>query len=182
MNAQNTTTFNFRDVSVGSTTMIYVGGSLPEVYVHRRGARCKRYVREDDVAALFAKRPKLETAWGNFLCERRRRIGEWMHETPHSRYDCDGGTLKIRVNGSTTIRLPNGYGDGNFPFYIVPEAPEFFDRTNVSLDGECEIEVFDYDCAGGKVCARAKVKDPWFFYRNGAVCIAGEIVEPVRSV
>lgn len=127
-----------------------------------------------------AARPKLAEALAAWRLNRGVAISAWKHETPHHRYDCDGGCIGIVANG-VRLDVQNGYGDGNFPVYIVDEPPikgdepgaipPTFRPVGVWL-GPCKLEVLDYDCDGGRAVETVDVERARFHVDlTGAVVI-----------
>lgn len=80
----------------------------------------------------------------------------------------DAGSLKIGHDGFT-VNVPNGYGDGSMLFTVVEKGcfnPHMLDFWT-DISGH-EIDIYDYDCTGGKVI---ETIDGWFgiYYWNGFV-------------
>jgi hypothetical protein len=92
----------------------------------------------------------------------KRDFGGWI------RTYSDAGSLKIGHDGFT-VHVPNGYGDGSMLFTVVEKGCcnrhmlDFW--TDISGH---EIDIYDYDCTGGKVI---ETIDGWFgiYYWNGFV-------------
>lgn len=92
----------------------------------------------------------------------KRDSGGWI------RTYSDAGSLKIGHDGFT-VNVPNGYGDGSMLFTVVEKG--CFNRHMLDfwtdISGH-EIDIYDYDCTGGKVI---KTIDGWFgiYYWNGFI-------------
>lgn len=135
--------------------------------------RVRKFATEarDYVAA----RPKLEEGWAKWLQARREAIAKWKHETPHFRYDCDGGALAVRLNGNAVIKITNGVGDGNFPVYLDPpgDVPPTFELTDLNISGPCAVEPLNYDCTGGEplVSYNLHKGESMWVYRDGSGAI-----------
>lgn len=133
----------------------------------------------EDARAYIDARPRLREAFAQWWTWRQAEIGRWKHETAHHRYDCDGGSLAVRVNG-VLLKVGNGVGDGSFPVYVVhgDGIPPTFRPTGLSIDGPCRIELLDYDCDGGETLEAIELdgsSHAWFCRDN-----AGAIVVEVR--
>lgn len=135
----------------------------------------------EDARAYIDARPKLRDAFAQWWTWRNEEVNRWKHVTPHFRYNCDAGSLAVRVNGAK-LMIGNGVGDGNFPVYIVrgDRIPPSFTPTVLSIDGSCKIEVLDYDCGGGNVLETIELsgeKSCAWFLRDDA----GAVVVEVRN-
>lgn len=97
-----------------------------------------------------------------------------------SSYIADSGTIRFGdPDGAMSVSIPNGWGDGELPLYIV-ERPGRFERNFAAgmfdLAGmiEGEFQVYPYDCAelqktSGEALA---LKGCYFVYvRNGTVVL-----------
>ena len=129
----------------------------------------------------FLKRhPRVKAGFEKWLVWRAAEINNWKHNTPHYRYDCDGGAFAVRVNG-VKVKIGNGVGDGNYPFYIVRDdrIPPSFKPAGASIEGPCTLELLDYDCDGGSVLETIKIADKSFvwFSRDDAGAIAMEVID-----
>lgn len=134
----------------------------------------------EDARAYIDARPKLRDAFAQWWTWRQAEIARWKHETAHYRYDCDGGSLAVRVNG-VLLKVGNGVGDGSFPVYIVRDGcipPTFNPCGGLSIQGSCKIEVLDYDCGGGKVLETIELsgeKSCAWFLRDDAGALVVEV-------
>ncbi len=132
-----------------------------------------------EARAFVESRPRLDTGVEKWLAWRSEEISRWKHVTPHYRYNCDGGSLAVRVNG-VMVRVGNGVGDGNFPVYIVRDGkiPPGFKPTGASIEGPCTLELLDYDCGGGNVLETIKIADKSFvwFSRDDAGAVVIEVM------
>lgn len=130
--------------------------------VRKFGEEAKNYV---------AARPKLAKGLAEWWSYRQDCISKWKHETPHFRYDCDGGSLAVRLNGNTVIKIGNGVGDGNYPVYFNPagDIPPTFRPTGLSIDGPCAIEPLNYDCTGSEPLVSYNLHrgESMWVYRDG---------------
>ena len=134
----------------------------------------------EDARAYIDARPKLRDAFAQWWTWRNEEVNQWKHVTPHFRYDCDGGGLAVRVNGAKLV-IGNGFGDGNFPVYIVRDGripPTFNPYGGPSIQGPCKIEVLDYDCGGGNVLETIELsgeKSCAWFLRDDAGAVVVEV-------
>lgn len=130
--------------------------------IHKSFADAEQYVEAH---------PRLKSGLAEWWSWRCATIAKWKHETPHFRYDCDGGALAVRLNGNTTIKIGNGYGDGNFPVYFDPpgDVPPTFKPTGLSISGPCAVEPLNYDCTGGEPVVTYNLHggESMWVYRDG---------------
>lgn len=135
-----------------------------------------------EARAFVESRPRLDMGVEKWLAWRSEEINRWKRITPHYRYNCDGGSLAVRVNGAK-LMIGNGFGDGNFPVYIVRDGripPTFNPHGGPSVQGPCKIEVLDYDCGGGNVLETIELsgeKSCAWFLRDDT----GAVVVEVRN-
>ena len=169
-------TYNeWRICKVGKCEIVVGRDGLNSHLTHGRVSRV-REAAEEYVAA----RPKLAQALAQWKSERNEAIAAWKHETPHHRYDCDGGCLGAIANG-VRLDVHNRHGDGNFPVYIIDEPPlggnapgaipPTFEPVGVLLR-KCGLEILDYDCDGGEALETVDVERASFYVDGtGAVVI-----------
>lgn len=162
---------------LGKTEIIVnSSGTISHAFIGKR-LLMGRVAYEKSAEKYIDSHPRLKRLFSRWLSDRKAAIAEfWETETAKEfferySYECDGGSLAVRINGGAVVLLRNYHGDGSFSVYVGEDdfpavrlgesirgkIPPTFEDCGVSIR-DCEIEILDYDCEGGNALLRKRVK------------------------